>query len=106
MLMALAYMQMNTTLPVFLRDVHGLPESGYGLLLSLNASMVVLFQFCITRRIKKFAPMKLMAWGMVIYALGFAMYGFVSAFWLFIVAMVIITIAEMLVSPTGQAIVA
>jgi len=42
----------------------------------------------------------------VIYALGFAMYGFVSAFWLFIVAMVIITIAEMLVSPTGQAIVA
>ncbi len=106
MLMALAYMQLNTTLPVFLRDVHGLPESGYGLLLSLNASMVVLFQFWITRRIKKFAPMKLMAWGMVIYALGFAMYGFVSAFWLFIVAMVIITIAEMLVSPTGQAIVA
>lgn len=104
--MALAYMQMNTTLPVFLRDVHGLPDSGYGLLLSLNASMVVLFQFWITRRIKKFAPMKIMAWGMIIYAVGFTMYGFVSAFWLFIVAMVIITIAEMIVSPTGQAVVA
>ena len=104
--MVLAYQQMNTTLPVYLRDVHGLPDSGYGLLLSLNASMVVIFQFWITRRIKKFAPMKIMAWGMVIYALGFSMYGFVSAFWLFIVAMVIITIAEMLVSPTGQAIVA
>ena len=50
--------------------------------------------------------MKIMAWGMVIYAVGFSMYGFVSAFWLFIVAMVIITFAEMLVSPTGQAIVA
>ena len=104
--MVLAYQQMNTTLPVYLRDVHGLPDSGYGLLLSLNASMVVIFQFWITRRIKKFAPMKIMAWGMVIYAVGFSMYGFVSAFWLFIVAMVIITIAEMLVSPTGQAIVA
>lgn len=104
--MVLAYMQMNITLPVFLRDVHGLPESGYGLLLSLNAGMVVLFQFWITRRIKKFAPMKIMAWGMVIYALGFSMYGYVSVFWLFILAMVIITIAEMIVSPTSQAVVA
>ena len=104
--MVLAYMQMNTTLPVFLRDVHGLPESGYGLLLSLNASMVVLLQFIITRRIKGYAPMKIMAWGMIIYAIGFSMYGFVSAYWLFMVAMVIITFAEMLVSPTGQAIVA
>jgi MFS family permease len=34
------------------------------------------------------------------------MYGFVSAYWLFIVAMVIITFAEMLIAPTGQAIVA
>ena len=104
--MVLAYMQMNITLPVFLRDVHGLPDSGYGLLLSLNASMVVLFQFWITRRIKKFAPMKIMAWGMVVYAVGFSMYGFVSAYWLFIFAMVIITIGEMVVSPTGQAVVA
>ena len=40
--MVMAYMQMNITLPVFLRDVHGLPDSGYGMLLSLNASMVVL----------------------------------------------------------------
>lgn len=104
--MVLAYMQMNITLPVFLRDVHGLPDSGYGLLLSMNASMVVLFQFWITRRIKTFAPMKIMAWGMVIYAFGFSMYGYVSAFWLFVLAMIIITIAEMLVSPTGQAIVA
>jgi MFS family permease len=102
----MAYMQMNTSLPVFLRDVHGLPDSGYGIILSINASMVVLFQFWITRRIKRFAPMKLMAWGMVVYAFGFSMYGYVGVFWLFVTAMVIITIAEMLVTPTGQAIVA
>ncbi|MCD4802833.1 MAG: MFS transporter, partial [Anaerolineales bacterium] len=106
LLMALAYMQMNTSLPVFLRDVHGIPDRGYGLLLSLNAGMVVLFQFWITRRVKRFAPLKIMGWGMVIYAVGFSMYGYVSTFWLFIIAMVIITIAEMLVTPTGQAIVA
>lgn len=104
--MVLAYMQMNTTLPVFLRDVHGLPESGYGMLLSLNASMVVLFQFAITRRIKGYSPMKIMVLGTLIYAVGFSMYGYTSAYWMFIVAMVIITFAEMLVAPTGQAIVA
>lgn len=106
LLMALGYMQMNTTLSVFLRDVHGIPDRGYGLLLSMNAALVVLFQFWITRRIKRFAPMKLMAWGMVIYAVGFSMYGFVATTIYFVIAMVIITIAEMLVSPTAQAIVA
>ncbi len=106
LLMALAYMQMNTTLSVFLRDVHGIPDRGYGFLLSLNAAMVVLFQFWITRKVKRFAPMKIMAWGMVIYAIGFTMYGFVATTIYFVIAMVIITIAEMLVSPTGQAIVA
>jgi MFS family permease len=102
----MAYMNMGTSLPVFLRDVHGLPDAGYGIILSINASMVVLFQFWVTRRVKHFAPMKLMAWGMVIYAFGFSMYGYVGVFWLFITAMVIITIAEILVTPTGQAIVA
>jgi len=106
LLMALAYMQMNTTLSVFLRDVHGIPDRGYGFLLSLNAVMVVLFQFWITRKIKRFAPMKIMAWGMVIYAVGFTMYGFVATTIFFVIAMVIITIGEMLVTPTGQAIVA
>ncbi|MCJ7714957.1 MAG: MFS transporter, partial [Anaerolineales bacterium] len=106
LLMVLAYMQMNTTLSVFLRDVHGIPDQGYGLLLSMNASMVVLFQFWITRKIKRFAPMKVMAWGTVIYSVGFSMYGFVSTVPFFIIAMVIITIAEMLVSPVAQAVVA
>jgi len=104
--MVMAYMQMNITLPVFLRDVHGLPDSGYGLLLSLNAIMVVVLQFAITRRIKGYSPLRVMVWGTLIYAVGFSMYGYVSAYWLFSLAMVIITFAEMLIAPTGQAIVA
>ena len=75
LLMILAYMQMNTSLPVYLRDIHGLPDQGYGVLLSMNASMVVLFQFWITRRIKRLPPLKLLAWGMVIYAIGFQCMG-------------------------------
>jgi MFS family permease len=106
MLMVFTYMNMNTTLGVYLRDSHGISAAGYGYILSLNAAMVVLFQFPITRRIEKFPPMIMMAVGTALYAVGFSMYGFVSAYSLFLVAMVIITVGEMIVAPVGQALVA
>jgi len=106
MLMVLVYMQMNTTLGVYLRDVHGISEQAYGYILSLNAAMVVLLQFPITRRIVKYRSMSVMVVGTLFYAVGFAMYGIFSAYIFFLLAMVIITIGEMLVSPVSQAIVA
>lgn len=105
-MMTLVYMNMNSTLGVYLRDQHGLPEISYGALLSINAIMVVFLQFWVTRRIEKYRPMLIMAAGSLLYALGFAMYGFVSTFMLFVTAMVIITIGEMIVSPIQQSLVA
>jgi MFS family permease len=105
-LMGLVYMNMNTTLGVYLRDTFGIPESGYGFILSLNAILVVLFQFPITRRIEKQPPLLMMALGTALYAVGFAMYGFVSNYLLFLLAMVVITVGEMLVAPVSQALVA
>jgi MFS family permease len=105
-LMTLVYMNMNSTLGVFLRDERGLAEIGYGSLISINAILVVLFQFWVTRRLENFKPMLMMAAGTFLYAIGFAMYGFVSGYLLFVVAMVIITIGEMVVSPFQQSLVA
>jgi MFS family permease len=105
-LMVLVYMQMNTTLAVYLRDVHGISAQGFGYILSLNAAMVVLFQFAITRRITKYRPLVIMVVGTLLYAVGFAMYGLVSWYGMFLLAMAIITVGEMLVSPVGSAIVA
>jgi len=98
----LVYMQMNSTLAVFLRDYHGFPESGFGLLLSMNAAMVVFFQFWITRKTSKFSPMKIMSFGTIFLMIGFGMYGFISEVYLFFIAMAIITVGEMIVYPTGQ----
>jgi len=106
MLMLIVYQQVYSTLSVFLRDVHGVPAQGFGFMLSLNAGIVVLFQFWVTRRIKKFAPMLMMAVGTGFYLVGFTLYGFVSAYILFVAAMVLITIGEMIVVPVGQALVA
>jgi len=104
--MVIVYMQMNSTLSVFLRDVHGFPLQSFGLLLSMNALMVVLLQFWITKKISKYAPMKVIAIGSLFYVVGFGMYGFISAVYLFFLAMIIITIGEMIVTPIQQTVVA
>lgn len=106
MLMLVVYQQMYNTLSVYLRDVHGVPEQGYGLLLSLDAGMVVLLQFWTTRRVKNRPPMLMMALGTAFYLVGFTMYGFVSTYVLFVVAIFIITIGEMIVMPVSQALAA
>jgi len=105
-MMTLVYMNMNSTLGVYLRDHHNLPELNYGALLSINAIIVVALQFWVTRKLEKFRPMLMMAAGTFLYAIGFAMYGFVSGFALFVTAMVIITIGEMVVAPFQQSMVA
>ena len=106
MLATLVYMQMNTTLAVYLRDSHGIPPQGYGYLLSMNAALVVLFQFSITRRLRHRSPLVMMTVGTLLYAIGFGMYGIVNHYSFFILAMVIITTGEMIVVPVSQALVA
>jgi len=106
LLQVFTYMNMSTTLGVYLRNEHGISEWHYGMLISLNAAMVVLMQFPITRRIKEYPPMLMMALGTLLYAAGFAMYGFVTVYFMFVLAMVIITIGEMIVAPVSQALVA
>jgi len=105
-MMTLVYMNMNSTLGYYLREQHKLPELNYGALLSLNAVMVVILQFWVARRLEKYKPMLMMAAGSLLYAIGFAMYGFVSTFAFFATAMIVITIGEMIVSPFQQSLVA
>jgi MFS family permease len=97
-----AYQQIYSTLSVFLRDVHGIPDRGYGYLMSANAFLVVLTQFWITARVTKRKPMLMMALGSMFYMIGLTMYGFVSSFALFLTAMLIITVGEMIIMPVSQ----
>jgi len=102
----LVYVNVNTTLGVFLRDKHGVSESGYGSLISINAAMVVLFQFPITRRLERHSPMLMMALGAFFIAFGLLLYGLVSTYWWFVIAMAILTVGEMVTIPIANAVVA
>jgi MFS family permease len=103
MAMTVVYIQMYNTLSVYLRDVHGVSPQGYGFVLTTSAITVILFQFWISRKVKRYPPVLMMALGAAFYMVGFSMYGFVSAYALFLAAMVVITIGEMIVMPTSEA---
>ncbi len=106
MLMGIVYQQMYNSLSVYLRDNHNIDPSGYGFLLTTSAIVVIIFQFWITRKIKGSPPFLLMALGTIFYMFGFGMFGFVTLYWLFALAIVIITIGEMIIMPTSQALAA
>ncbi len=105
-LMGLVYQQMYNSLSVYLRDNHGIEPSGYGFLLTVSAITVILFQFTTTRLIKHKPPFLMMALGTAFYVVGFSMFGWVSAYYMFALAIVVITIGEMIVVPTSQSLAA
>lgn len=101
-LMGAVYIQMYNSLSIFLRDSHGVTPQGYGFLLTTSAITVIFFQFWTTRVIKVRPPFLMMAFGTLFYVIGFGMFGFVNAYWLFVTAIVIVTIGEMIVVPTSS----
>jgi MFS family permease len=105
-LMGMVYVQMYNSLSVYLRDQHGVQPQGYGFLLTTSAITVICFQFWMMRIIKTRPQFLMMALGTIFYMLGFGMFGLVAVYSLFVAAVVIITIGEMIVIPTSQAVAA
>lgn len=103
----MVYAQMNTTMPVYMRDIgHIPPQEGYSYLLALNAFLVVTLQIWVTRRISKYAPLPILALGVVLYSIGFGMFGFSTYLPFLFLAMAIITFGELIGAPTAQAVAA
>jgi len=102
-LAALTYVQLNTTLGVYLRDFHDISVGSYGYIMSLNAIMVVLLQFSTTRRVSRYPAMLMMALGTSLYAIGLSMFGVFDTYGLFLLAMVVVTVGEMIIEPVSQA---
>ncbi len=105
-LTGMVYIQMYNSLSVYLRDRHGIQPQGYGLLLSASGITVICFQLWTMRVIKTRPQFLMMALGTIFYMIGFGIFGLVSAYWLFVAAVVIVTIGEMIVIPTSQALAA
>jgi MFS family permease len=98
----IVYQQQYSTLAVYMRDVHGINSQGFGVILSVTGLEVVVFQFWVSRVIRRRPAFLMMAISTLIFAIGFFMYGMVSSFILFVIAAVIICLGEMFFFPTSS----
>ena len=103
MISLLVYQQQYSSLSVYLRDIHSISSRDYGVMLAVAGLEVVLFQFWISRAIKKYPPFLVMVFGTLFFVLGFTMIGFVRSVPLFALSIVVITIGEMITFPTNKA---
>ena len=66
----------------------------------MNALIVVLSQYTATRWALRFSPFLMMAVGALVYALALGSIPFLETFMFFMVAMMVLTIGEMVINPT------
>ena len=101
-LIGLAHFQLYFALPVFLRDAHSFAPKVYGGLMSLAGGMVILFQFSLTRKLKRFSLVSQLALGSFLFSIGFSFIGFINAIPSFVIVIMLITIAGMIYFPVQQ----
>lgn len=98
------YQQEYSSFPVYLRDVHQINPQAYGRMLAIAGLEVVLFQFWVSRVIRKYPPFQIMTLGTFFFAIGFFMIGVVQGIFLFLLAVIVITVGEMITFPTNRVI--
>ena len=102
----MASVHMFTLLNVYLTNEFSMLPSQYSLLVTINAVMVVFFQYGMTRYTNRYSPYKVMALGSLVYFAGILSVAFGSTFAHFAISMVIVTLGELIVSPTALTLVA
>jgi len=105
-LMLISYRQCYAPLSVFMNKVHGFTAGNFGLLISINAVLVVIFQLPISRKIKKYPPYIVLVIGTILLLVGLLLFSVGNEYYWFISAMLFITLAELLLIPVGQSLAA
>ncbi len=99
-LMYLVYSQLYWVLPGYLVLHLGAPAADFGFLAAENALFVVLLQVPLSRLVAPVRLERVLAVGMVAYAIGFGSMAIWHQVWLFGLSVLVITIGENLVNPS------
>jgi MFS family permease len=99
---ALLFCQMASTYGLFVTH-RGFSTATYGVVLSLNGALVVLFELPLTTITRRFPARRVMAIGYVLIALGYALNAFAHTISALVVCMLIFTFGEMITMPTNMA---
>lgn len=93
-------------LAVYVKENFSISEDQYGLLLAVNAGMVVFLQYAVTRVTRQYPPYLVLVAGALFYVAGLSGLALSLTMAHFVAAMVVLTLGELIVSPTGTALVA
>ncbi|MDD4052223.1 MAG: MFS transporter [candidate division Zixibacteria bacterium] len=98
--------QLIAALSVYCVETVGISRAQLGTLYAINGFMVVFLQFPVSSFFKRITLTGQLTVGAMIYAVGYFLVGLAPGFGFLILCIVIITIAEMIVSPPAIALVA
>jgi MFS family permease len=104
-LVAFVYFQRQATLPLHVRRA-GLSNADFGLLLSLNGALVVLFELPLSSITMRRPQRQMIAVGFLLVGLGFALTGVAHSFPALAITVAIWSLGEMVAAPVGYAFVA
>jgi MFS family permease len=94
--------QLHSTFPIYIQQL-GFSTTTYGLLLSINGVMIVVFELGLTSWTQRFDPQKIIALGYALAAIGIAMTGLTHTLLELAGTVVIWTLGEMVSAPVTGA---
>lgn len=97
------FMQFLVTYPLYLRDHYGLVENQIGLIFAVNTSIIVLFEMVLIDYVRRWPLIQTIGWGSFLACVGFGMLPFGATGGYAVLAMIVVTIGEMLAFPTTMA---
>jgi MFS family permease len=100
-LLYLVVAQMIVPFSVYSVEIMDITKTELGWLYTMNGLLVVALQIPITRLCKRFALSSQLALGAFIYAIGYVMVGLSSGFGFFMIAIIVISMGEMGMSPAS-----
>ncbi|HXA19918.1 MAG TPA: MFS transporter [Thermoanaerobaculia bacterium] len=94
--------QMGSTFALHVKSL-GFPSRTYGLLISTNGLLIVLFELAITQWTRRFHPRPMIALGYLLAGVGFALTGIARTVPVLAATVVVWTLGEMISSPVAGA---
>lgn len=106
MLVFIVYVQIVNSYSVFTVNRLGFTTTQYGLLLTINAIILVVFQHPVTRLVDiRLGDKNALIWGSLIFGAGYLSLSWIMSYGWSVVAIVVLTIAELLFIPSMTSIV-
>jgi len=97
---AISFFQLLNTLPLFLEQGVGLSKNGIGMVMGFSGLVIVLLEMPVVSLVeRKYTIVQVMVWGTVCTALSFLFYVIDKSIFMIYVAMILLSIGEILVMP-------